>query len=74
MHVWHHQTLSSTHTSLAGSPILCQKATLTGVDLPIYATLQEGGSTKTPASYSDLLIVTITPQDIPPSGATCSSL
>ena len=68
------QTLDHTTTGLAGGFTQCQKATLTGVNLPIYATLQEGGSTKTPASYSDSLVVTITPQDIPPAGAPCSTL
>jgi hypothetical protein len=43
-------------------PVTCQRAGLGGANLPIYATLLEGGSGKTAsANYADVITVTVSP-------------
>ncbi|MDZ4109311.1 MAG: hypothetical protein U1E18_06885 [Brevundimonas sp.] len=57
------------------SPVNCLRAGVSGVNLPISVTLQEGGETKIPASsYSDNLSVTVTPLVVAGGAQNCPAL
>ena len=53
------QTLKPTTPTFTA--VTCQRATISGVNLPIRARLVEGGVFKTPGVYSDTITVTISP-------------
>ena len=69
------QTRDSTNATF--TTVACQRAGLTGENLPISVTLREGGQAKVPASaYRDTLTVTVTPLATPFAGSPfdCPSL
>jgi spore coat protein U-like protein len=53
------QTLKPSAPTFA--PVTCQRASISGVNLPVRARLVEGGVFKTPGIYSDTITVTISP-------------
>jgi len=59
------------------SSVVCSRAGTGGQNLPVSATLEEGGRAKTPSpSYQDTLTITVTPLTVPYNGGTspCPSL
>jgi hypothetical protein len=63
------QTLSTASPTF--TTVTCQRASLAGENLPIRATLLEGGVGKTSANYSDTITVTISPLMTAASGVNC---
>ncbi len=65
------------HTNHTFTAVACSAAGINGQNLPITATLQEGGATKNASpSYQEVLTVTLTPLAVPYNGTTlaCPSL
>lgn len=65
--------LGQTRTNSAPTfnTVACNRTGISGQNLPIAVTLQDGGATKTPApNYRDTLTVTVTPLAVPYGGST----
>lgn len=63
------QTMSNAAPTF--TTVACSRVGISGQNLPISVTLQEGGTTKTPApNYLDTLTVTVTPLAAPYGGST----